>query len=51
MYRYLLEKYYGFKIRNQVIAHLGEDNCEGYDTPYHKSHIEAIINDQRNSRT
>ena len=46
MYTYLLEKYYGFKIRNQVIAHLGEDNCKGYATPYRKSHIEAIINDQ-----
>ena len=40
------KKYYGFKIRNQVIAHLGEDNCKGYATPYRKSHIEAIINDQ-----
>jgi|TARA_B100002003_G_scaffold189178_1_gene177929 ATP-dependent exoDNAse (exonuclease V) beta subunit len=51
MYRYLLEKYYGFKIRNQVIAHLGEDDCKGYPTPYHKSHIKAIINDQKNTRT
>ena len=47
MYRYLLEKYYGFKIRNQVIAHLGEYDCQGYSTPYHKRYIEAIISDQK----
>ena len=47
MYRYLLEKYYGFKIQNQVIAHLGEYDCQGYSTPYHKHYIEAIINDQK----
>ncbi|MDP7265200.1 MAG: PD-(D/E)XK nuclease family protein, partial [Candidatus Thermoplasmatota archaeon] len=45
MYRYLLEKYYGLNIQKQVIAHLGENDCRGYDTPYRKSHIEAIIND------
>ena len=47
MYRYLLEKYYGFKIQNQVIAHLGEYDCQGYSTPYHKRYIEAIISDQK----
>jgi len=48
MYRYILEKYYSLNISNQIIAHIGENECRGYDAPYYKSHVEAIIADQIN---
>ena len=47
LYRYLLEKYYGLDIQNQIIAHIFDDRCEGFVVPYYKGHIEKIINSTR----
>jgi hypothetical protein len=44
-YRYLLEEYYGLEIQNQLIAHITNENCIGYVTPYYKEHIIEIINE------
>ncbi|MDP7128446.1 MAG: hypothetical protein QGI00_12610 [Candidatus Marinimicrobia bacterium] len=41
-YRYLLEEYYGIKVRNQMIAHLQNEVCTIYITPYYNEHISAI---------
>ncbi len=41
-YRYLLEEYYGIKVRNQMIAHLQNEVCTSYITPYYNEHISAI---------
>ncbi len=44
-YRYLLEEYYGLEIQNQLIAHITNEGCIGYVTPYYKEHIIKIINE------
>ena len=41
-YRYLLEEFYGIKVRNQMIAHLQNEVCTSYITPYYNEHISAI---------
>ncbi|SVC64989.1 uncharacterized protein METZ01_LOCUS317843, partial [marine metagenome] len=42
-YRYLLEEFYGLTITNQLIAHLDENGCRGYVTPYYKKQIKAMV--------
>ena len=42
LYRYLLEEYYGLKIKSQLIAHLRDDRVLAYMTPYFKSHMEQF---------
>ena len=39
LYRYILEEYYHFKIRNQVIAHLKDDGVDAHLAPYLKRDI------------
>ena len=39
----MLEKYYGLKVINQIVAHITDDECIGYVTPYRKAHIKKII--------
>ena len=39
LYRYILEEYYGLKIRNQLIAHLRDDSVDAIITPYMKDEI------------
>jgi len=45
MYRYLLENYYGVKIRNQLIGHLKDNQCTGHITPYYSKQISDILSD------
>ncbi|PCJ46103.1 MAG: hypothetical protein COA72_08995 [Candidatus Neomarinimicrobiota bacterium] len=49
-YRYLLETYYGIKIRNQLIGHLDGEQCKSYVGDYYKNEIVEIIHDQQNRR-
>ena len=43
LYRYILEKFYGLKIRNQLIAHLKDDSVNAIVTPYMKDEIIAML--------
>ena len=43
LYRYILEKFYGLKIRNQLIAHLKDDSVDAIVTPYMKDEIIAML--------
>jgi len=38
-----LEEFYGLTITNQLIAHLDENGCRGYVTPYYKKQIQEMI--------
>lgn len=51
LYRYLLEKYYGLSISNQIIAHIFDDECKGFVVPYYKDHIEKIILELNHKRS
>ena len=44
LYRYILEEYYGLKIKQQIIAHLTDYGVESFLPPYYKGHMEAIAN-------
>jgi ATP-dependent exoDNAse (exonuclease V) beta subunit len=44
LYRYLLETYYGLKIKQQIIAHIDDNGVNAYLPPYYKGHMEAISN-------
>ena len=41
-YRFILEKNYDLMIRNQMIAHLTDEKCTGYITPYFHEQINAL---------
>ena len=43
LYRYLMEKYYGFKINNQYIVQLKDDKALSFKTPYMRDHISAML--------
>tara|TARA_Y100001934_G_C12120243_1_gene662768 strand:- start:71 stop:778 length:708 start_codon:yes stop_codon:yes gene_type:complete len=45
MYRYLLETYYGLNIKNQMIAHLNDEMCKTYVTPYYDKKIYSILSE------
>ena len=42
LYRYLLEKYYGLNIKDQILVHIDNYEVQSYSTPYYKAHMEAI---------
>ena len=42
LYRYILEKYYGLKVKQQIIAHVNDYTVDSYLPPYHKGHMDAI---------
>ena len=44
LYRYLLERYYGLKIRTMIIAHLKEDYARAITVPYMKNEILEMLN-------
>ena len=43
LYRYLMEKCYGFKINNQYIVQLKDDKALSFKTPYMRDHISAML--------
>ena len=43
LYRYILETFYGLRIRNQLIAHLKDDCVDAIVTPYMKKEIIAML--------
>ncbi len=43
LYRYILEEYYGLKIRNQLIAHLKDDRVNAIVTPYMREEIVEML--------
>ena len=43
IYRYLLESYYGLKIRTMIIAHLKEDYARAIEVPYMKNEILEML--------
>ena len=45
-YRYLLEKYYGLKIKNQLIAHLSGNSCTMHTANYYQKEVVNIISEQ-----
>jgi hypothetical protein len=45
-YRYLLEKYYGLKIQNQLIAHLRGNSCTMHTGNYYQKEVVNIISEQ-----
>ena len=47
-YRYLLEKYYGLKIQNQLIAHLKGKSCTMHIGNYYQKEVLKIIYDYNN---
>ena len=47
-YRYLLEKYYGLKIQNQLIAHLKGNSCTMHTANYYQKEVLNIISDHNN---
>ena len=47
-YRYLLEKYYGLKIQNQLIAHLKGNSCKMHIGNYYQKEVLKIIYDYNN---
>ena len=44
LYRYILERYYGLNIRNQMIVHLTDDGSKVIDTPYMRTEIVKMVN-------
>ena len=49
LYRYLLETYYGLRIKQQIIAHIDDYRVNAYLPPYYKGHMEAIANLRKGS--
>ena len=49
LYRYILEEYYGIKIKQQIIAHIDDYRVNAYLPPYYKGHMEAISNLRKDS--
>ena len=49
MYRYLMETYYGIKVKQQIIAHIDDNGVNSYLPPYYKGHMEAISNLRKES--
>jgi ATP-dependent exoDNAse (exonuclease V) beta subunit len=47
-YRYLLEKFYGLKIQNQLIAHLKGNSCTMHTANYYQKEVLNIISDHNN---
>ena len=47
LYRYILEEYYGLKIRNQLIAHLKDDRVNAIVTPYMREEIVEMLTYRR----
>ena len=43
LYRFLLEEYYGLKVRNQVIAHLKDEEVDAHLAPYMRSEILTML--------
>ena len=43
LYRYILEEFYGLKIRNQLIAHLKDDAVNAIVTPYMREEIVEML--------
>ena len=43
LYRYILEEFYGLKIRNQLIAHLKDDAVHAIVTPYMREEIVEML--------
>jgi len=39
LYRYILENYYGLKIKELIIAHLKDNEVKAYLTPYYNNHM------------
>ena len=44
-YRYLLEEYYGLKIKNQLIAHLSGNSCTMHTAKYYQKEVVNIMNE------
>jgi len=44
-YRYLLEEYYGLKIKNQLIAHLSGNSCTMHTANYYQKEVVNIMNE------
>lgn len=42
-YRYILEKYYGLNISNQLIAHISDNGCIGYQGNYYQKEVIDMI--------
>ena len=42
-YRYLLEKYYGLNISNQLIAHISDKGCHGLKGDYYEQEVVSMI--------
>ena len=47
LYRYILEEFYGLRVRNQVIAHIKDDGVDAHLAPYMKKEILKML-DYRN---
>ena len=43
LYRFILEKYYGLRVRNQVIAHIKDDSVDAHLAPYMKNEIKSML--------
>ena len=49
LYRYILEKYYDFNIKNQLIIHLKDDGANALVAPYMKNEITAMLSSNQNT--
>ncbi len=49
LYRYILEKYYDFNIKNQLIIHLKDDGADALVAPYMKNEIIAMLSSNQNT--
>ena len=47
-YRYLLEEFYGVKVKNQLIAHIGKDQCKAHIADYYINEVKEILKEQKN---
>jgi len=43
LYRFLLEEYYGYRVRNQVIAHIKDDGVDAHIAPYMRNEIVLML--------
>ena len=43
LYRYILEEFYGLRVRNQVIAHIKDDGVDAHLAPYMKKEILKML--------
>jgi ATP-dependent exoDNAse (exonuclease V) beta subunit len=48
LYRYLIEKFYGLKVNNQLIAQINKFTCVAHVADYYRKEVIDIINDQNN---